>query len=273
VNIILGSTGQLGACILANLGDDNSHVVSRREIQAWCDLKSGELTAEIDGLLKLDNADKNLLFYALGETNPSASPHALNRVNFELPRKILEASVGLPVQIVTFGSVHEQTDISNPYMDSKKKLFSLFGEESDALQWIHFQLHTLYSEGEPHRHMLLGQILSSIRSRQKLRMTNGLQLRQYHHLEDVVKIVLKTLDFSSSVNLQQINGPETLSIGRLAETIYEEFGCQDLLELGNLVQDSAEIFEAKFELTEGLTPLDFRNSLPGVISVFKKLLS
>jgi len=273
VNIILGSTGQLGGRILANLGADNAHVLSRRQTETWCELKSSELTAEIDSLLKLDDTDKNFLFYAVGETNPAADSHALNRVNFELPRKILEASIGLPVQIVTFGSVHEQTDISNPYMDSKKKLFSIFAEKSDAIQWTHFQLHTLYSEDEPHRHMLLGQILSSIRSQQKLRMTNGLQIRQYHHVEDIIRIVLKTLEFSSPHVLQQINGPETLSIGRLAESIYEEFECQDLLELGNLLQDSAEVFEAKFELSEGLKPHDFRDSLPGVISVFKKLLS
>jgi amino acid transporter len=51
-----------------------------------------------------------------------------------------------------------------------------------------------------------------------------------------------------------------LSIGRLAETIYEEFGCQDLLELGNLVQDSAEIFEAKFELTK----LNVQDKIEGI---------
>jgi nucleoside-diphosphate-sugar epimerase len=273
VYIILGSTGQLGACIRTNLDRENSHVLNRPKIQAWCDLSSDELTAEIDGLLKADKASKHFLFYAAGETNPSTNPYALNQINFELPRKILEACVGLPVQIVTFGSVHELTGISNPYMDSKKKLFSFFQEKSAAFQWIHFQLHTLYSESEPHSHMLLGQILSSIRSKQKLRMTSGLQVRQYHHVEDVIKIAMKELEFSSTYDSKHVTGPETLSIGQLAKTIFEEFDSLDLLELGDLVQDPAEIFETKFELSEGLTQVDFRETLPGIISVFKKLLT
>jgi len=273
MNIILGSTGQLGTCIRANLGDDNSLNPNRRTIQAWFDLSSDELTGEIASVLNLDNANKHTLYYAVGETNPSADPNVLNRVNFELPRKILEACVGLPIQIVTFGSVHELTGISNPYMDSKKKLFSFFEKNSDTFQWIHFQLHTLYSEGEPHPHMLLGQILSSIRSKQQLRMTSGLQVRQYHHVEDVIKIAMQELEFPSSHSLKQVNGPETLSIGKLAKSIYEEFDSLELLQLGNLVKDSTEIFEAKFELSQGLTPSDFRKSLPGIISVFQKLLN
>ena len=273
MNIILGSTGQLGACIRANLGDSNSHLPSRRETQAWFDLSSHELRSEITSLLKLDNVSKHFLFCAVGETNPSEDPNALNHVNFELPRKILGASVGLPIQIVTFGSVHELTDISNPYMDSKKKLFSFFDANPDVFQWTHFQLHTLYSEGEPHPHMLLGQVLSSLRSREKLRMSSGLQIRQYHHVEDVIKIVMKELAFSSSHGLKQVNGPETLSIGQLVKAIYEEFDSVELLEFGNIVKDSPEIFEANFEVSQGLTPLDFRKSIPGVISVFQKLLS
>jgi nucleoside-diphosphate-sugar epimerase len=272
VNIILGSSGQLGAYILGNLGHHNSHLPDRREIQAWSDLNSDELRSEIVGLLRLNDVSKHFLFCAVGETNPSADPKTLNQVNFELPRKILEATLGLPIQIVTFGSVHELTDISNPYMDSKKKLFSFFGENSDAFQWTHFQLHTLYSDRDPHPHMLLGQIFNSLKLKQKLKMSSGLQIRQYHHVEDVIRIVLKELTFSSSCGLKPINGPETLSIGQLAKAIYAEFDSMGLLEIGNIRGDSPEIFEAEFKLSQGLTPLDFRKSIPGVISVFKKLL-
>ena len=273
MNIILGSTGQLGACLRANLGDDNLHLPSRRKIQDWFDLSSDELTGEIACLLSLDNANKHFLFYAVGETNPSVDPTALNQVNFELPTRILEASVGLPIQIVTFGSVHELTDISNPYMDSKKKLFSFYEENVGAFQWIHFQLHTLYSEGEPHPHMLLGQILTSLRLNQKLQMSPGLQIRQYHHVEDVIRIVMKELVFSSSYASRQVNGPETLSVAQLAKAIYEEFNSLDLLELGNLASNPSEVFDAKFKLSEGLTSSDFRKSLPGIVSVFKKFLN
>jgi nucleoside-diphosphate-sugar epimerase len=187
--------------------------------------------------------------------------------------KILKASVGLPIQVVTFGSVHELTDISNPYMDSKKNLFSFYKENPGAFQWIHFQLHTLYSESEPHTHMLLGQILASLRSKKKLEMSSGLQIRQYHHVEDVIRIVKKELESSSSYDLKQVNGPETLSIAQLAKAIYGEFDALDLLELGNLAQNPAEVFQARFKLTAGLTSSDFRKSLPAIVSVFKKLLS
>lgn len=272
MNIILGATGLLGSALLRTLDEDTSIVIPRLKSVEWLDFSVNEVRQD---LLKLTHSNSTSyidLFYALGNTDPKTEPRTLDELNFLLPEKILNASVGLPIRVITFRSIHELSGISNPYMESKRKLANLLSATSHGYNNIHFLLHTLYSDSKPHSHMLLGQILHSIQFKQELKMSSGLQLRQYHHVEDVVNIILARLDSDIFVMKYQVNGPETIRIRDLAVRLYNEFDQLPLLKLNSLPTDEQDVFDASYEIAEMVDEQSFRPSIHGVLAEFKNFL-
>lgn len=272
MNIVVGATGLLGSTLLRSLGENACIAIPRQNTVKWLNFSVNEIRQD---LLKLTNTDSTAyidLFYALGNTNPKTDPRTLSELNFLLPEKILNASVGLPIRVITFGSIHELSSISNPYMESKRKLANLLTATSHGYNHIHFLLHTLYSGTKPHSHMLLGQMLHSIQFRRELKMSSGLQLRQYHHVEDVVKIMLARLSTDMHSRNYQVNGPETIRIRDLAIRIYNEFNELPLLKLNSLPTDEQDVFDASYKISEVDDEPCFRPSIDGVLSEFKNLL-
>ena len=167
MNIVVGATGLLGSTLLRSLGEHACIAIPRQNTAKWLHYSVNEIRQD---LLKYTDSKSTTcidLFYALGNTNPKTDPRTLGELNFLLPEKILNASVGLPIRVITFGSIHELSSISNPYMESKRKLANLLTATSHGYHNIHFLLHTLYSDTKPHSHMLLGQILHSIQFRKE----------------------------------------------------------------------------------------------------------
>ena len=272
MNVIVGATGLLGSTLLRSLGEHACFAIPRQKTARWLNSSVNEIRQDLLKLTDSNSAAFIDLFYALGNTNPKTDPRILDELNFLLPEKILNASVGLPIRVITFGSIHELSSISNPYIESKRKLGNLLAAPSHGFNNIHFLLHTLYSNSKPHSHMLLGQILNSIQLRQELQMSSGLQLRQYHHVEDVVKIVLSRLSPQVFSTNYQINGPETIQIRELAVSIYTTFNHLPLLKLNSLPTDEADIFDAAYKISELDCEQGFRPAIDGVLAEFNNLL-
>lgn len=272
MNIIVGATGILGSAILRSLGETTCITLPRQKSIQWLNSSVNGIRQDLLKFLDSSTSADIDLYYALGNTNPKADPNILNELNFFLPERILKASLGLPVRVITFGSIHELSGISNPYMDSKRNLARLLTEQSHVFNSSHFLLHTLYSDTEPRSHMLLGQILNSIRLRQTLKMSSGLQLRQYHHVDDVVKVIAVRLSSNISVPSQQVNGPETLQIRDLASNIYKEFECLPLLKLNSLPEGGLDVYDAKYPIPEWIRKESFRSTFNGVLTAFKNFL-
>jgi len=83
--------------------------------------------------------------------DPHLSPDELLKINFHLPRNIIEGSTKLGFKVVTFGTVMESLlDSKNPYIKRKAILGDyVAGIASHECRLIHLRFHTLFGRGEP----------------------------------------------------------------------------------------------------------------------------
>jgi len=272
MKIIVGATGLLGSSLYRNQKNHLSFTLPRRIAMQWISSSVNGIRNDLLGIITHNTDVKTELFYALGNTNPGVDRQILDELNYQLPKKIIMAASDLPIRMISFGSVHELSDISNPYMDSKRKFANFLAERSSDFSYRHFLLHTLYSDDLPHSHMLLGQMLNSIRLKQELKMTSGLQLRQYHHVEDVVRFVLEKLT-DYEINSQEcVNGPETIQIRELATRIFREFASLELLKLGEVKDSLSEIFDISCQTSNQVGYNFFRPTFEGISSAFQTWL-
>ncbi|WP_426851950.1 hypothetical protein [Candidatus Planktophila dulcis] len=218
----------------------------------------------------LDGSNNRInIFYCVGNTNPNASLEELDTLNFELPKTIARASVDLPFRLITFGSVHEDSKIINPYMDSKRKFRDFLVSQDLNFSWNHFQLHTLYSEKLPKPYMFLGQILQALTTGSKFKMSSGTQLRQFHHTLEVVDAIVSLLPEISVNSVLQVSSNNSIRLVDLASTIFSHMGELKNLEIGTLSDNENEIYSGGYPVSESLRGLCFRDPLiemPRIIS-------
>lgn len=89
--------------------------------------------------------EDSTIVVASGLLDPHLSPDELLKINFHLPRNIIEGSTKLGFKVVTFGTVMESLlDSKNPYIKSKAVLGDyVAGIASRECRLIHLRLHTL----------------------------------------------------------------------------------------------------------------------------------
>jgi hypothetical protein len=211
------------------------------------------------------------IFYCIGNTNPNAPVQELDMLNFELPKSIGEASIGLPIRLISFGSVHEESRISNPYMDSKRKFRDYLINQDSSFDWNHFQLHTLYSEKLPKPYMFLGQILHALTAGDKFKMSSGTQLRQFHHTADVVDGVASLLPVIAVNSVFQVSSNNSIRLVDLASTIFSNVGELKNLEIGSLGDRENEIYSVGYPVPESLRSHHFRNSIVEIPRIFSNV--
>jgi nucleoside-diphosphate-sugar epimerase len=260
MNLILGERGEIGTKINECLPTNSLRVLDKTTVREWI---TGKEKLIREDLLVNSPRDSSIgyIFYCVGNTNPQAAEDSLSTLNFELPRSILRATVDLPFRLVTFGSVHENSKINNPYMLSKKKFYDFILDQGANYSWNHFQLHTLYSEILPKSHMFLGQMLNAIKAKEKFRMSSGNQLRQFHHSTDVVKAIISSIPSLGGNSVSQVAGGDSIRLIDLATRVYAEMDAFELLEVGALGDQENEIYVSSNSALEEITMREFRNPL------------
>lgn len=260
MNLILGERGEIGLKIVEYLSTNHLKMIDKSKVREW--IIGGEKVIRKD-LLDYGPKDSSLtnIFYCVGNTNANASEDSLLTLNFQLPQSILKATVGLPFRLVTFGSVHENSGIRNPYMCSKRKFHEFILDQGTDHNWNHFQLHTLYSENLPKPHMFLGQMLEAIKANRKFRMSSGNQLRQFHHTFDVVKAVISSTPRIERNSVIQLAGGDSIRLIDLATKVFSQVGKLQNLEVGALEDQANEIYNNSYPVPESLSTIEFRNPL------------
>lgn len=269
MNIVLGATGQLGSYISKHIDERLLKEVSRQELASWIHGGGGFIRKNLEKIISSSHSEDNFIYYCVGETNSTMERGLLEFINYSVPLLISENIKGLPLRLVTFGSIHESTAITNPYMDSKKKLYRHFMGSQDGLNWSHIQLHTLYSEIKPRSHMFLGQILDSLKREQLFEMSSGLQVRQFHHTEDIVKIIAEKIFTHEGCALEEINGPEFISLRDLAEFLFREFDMLNLLRIGARADEVSEVFFNDHTSASNIDSRLFRDMKSGILQMLK----
>ena len=265
---LLGGTGTLGKAILGKLGISNFKIVPRIDYARWI---SFDQTQKYFKQNKINSFDS--IYICSGVTNPQNSKEELDAVNFQIPKNILLVTQAIGAKIMTFGSVNENFEPSSLYMESKRKLFDYINTTQNNANHKHLQLHTIYGINMPKNYMFLGHIANSIRLKRNLKMTSGLQLREYWHADDIANLALNHKLISSFERIEKISCGQPFQLKDLALAIFGHFDLLDLLEIGGIEDPPNE----NYNNTMAPRILDLarfkRNEFSGVIKYLEESLN
>ena len=267
---LIGGNARLAKAILKYYGQYECIVLEREIYQNW-----GEVGSEnvIITFFKNDISKNSIIFITSGVLNSNAEKALIDKVNFMLPWNIIKSLEGLDVKIITFGTILEKMRITeNAYVKSKIKLSDkISGLKSLLPRVTHFRLHTLYGYGNPSKFMFLGQIHDSIKNKTEFNMTSGYQIREYHHVDDVVKSV----DFLIGKGVQgvsEITDGNGTRLRDFALSIYKSFQLEHLINIGTINITQKEKLSNDYKKNPLLENINFRNPIDGVSNYLKAIL-
>lgn len=267
---ILGSRGRLGQALAAQYDPSEVVCIDRSVYETW---SSSAASTAIKAYFSACQPAQPVIYICSGLLDPRLTADELFAVNYQLPRNVIEGVTELGIRVVTFGTAMEHTLTSNSYVQSKLRL-SEFVEQANAagVPATHVRIHTLYGIGEPSPFMFLGQILKALRANVPFAMTQGRQLREYHHVEDDARAI-------QSLIQAEVNGIVDLSHGQpvtlrsLAEAIFESFGKSHLLQLGAVPEPVEENYDVIFEVPAVLKSMPFRDASSAVVEFMKSRMN
>jgi nucleoside-diphosphate-sugar epimerase len=273
VILLLGKYGNLAKSVQTVLMHENLRILGSQEIQEWTIPNSADKILEY---FKQQKIKPNVIINATGIVDGFANREEQINVNFHLPKNLLDFSIKTNVKLITFGTIMENFKgiaNSNSYLKSKTDYFEyLTSITVNPHNTIHLQIHTWYGGYRLHNTMFLGQIYDAIKSGKAFRMSSGLQLREYHHIEDDLE-ALKHLLSIDCKGILQINHGISITLKDIATHLFSHFNSLELIKIGDVATPVQENFTRKFVVPESLKGIAFRNPLEGITDYFSLLLN
>lgn len=265
MNLVLGANGRLGRAIVPSLPVESVLAPARSLYAEWWRDGAADLVSRF---LEGQAVEPETVYVAAGIIDPARPADEHHQVNYLLARNVIEGATKLGFRVVTFGTVMEEIvgdKSNNPYLSSKFKLGNYvenFSVELDLA--LHVRIHTLFGGGAPEACMFLGQIFHSLVKQIEFKMSPGMQLREYHHIDDEVLAIRKLLAAGASGAIALSHGaPVTLK--DLAAYIFEGFQCPELLKVGALPGPVNDNYGVLFGRPHEIDELAFRATLPSVL--------
>lgn len=275
--VIFGSNGRIGRAVAEALAETGSpaHTVS------WFDAKTKTARDQRDIVAQLIAIKGDIdIVFASGLTDPSASAADLARANVEQPVAVIEGTIDHErFRYLTIGSVLETfapLAAGNRYLASKKALWARIRDFTADPRLngriMHLRGHTFYG-GAPALHLFLGQMYDSLRARRPFRMSEGRQLREYAHVDDVALSIIALLarTWTGPVAIDLSTG-EPVRLSDLARAVFRAFDCEQLLQLGVLSTPEGENLGMKFPRSPAWLLGQPRPPIEGIIEWFSDLL-
>jgi len=266
---VIGGRGRLGRAIQSSCPAEEVVVLERAIYEDWW---QSDAAPRIAGFFEAVPAGSAILV-AAGLLDPSLPRADHQRVNVELPARVMEAAAKAGQRVVTFGTVMERlVEHPNPYVATKARLGRIVAERAAAGDAVlHLQVHTLYGGGEPASFMFLGQLLSALREKRPFEMSPGRQLREYHHVNDDVAAVHAALEAGASGVVALSHG-EPCALRDLASHVFTALDRVDLLRVGARPEPSDDNYATVLAKPRLFENVRFRPALPGVTDYLKALL-
>ena len=259
--LILGTNGNIARELALKF--PAARVVPRSEYLTWLE----EGTYSVNSFLRNLKTNPKVIFNCIGVTNPAENESLLLKLNYELPKLLISSVADVETTIVTFGTVMEnlrQYAHSNNYLKSKLLFHEWLHDQNRNDRFLHLQLHTLYGGNNIHQHMFLGQIFNALRKQEKFSMSSGIQIREYHHIEDDVSAALEIVNQGLSGVLPISHGnPEKLR--DLAHFIFSYFDCLNLLEIGKVKASEFDSMRPISQVNHDFLKTQFRDTKTGII--------
>jgi nucleoside-diphosphate-sugar epimerase len=257
--VILGGEGRLGRALAAAYP-----AVLRLPRAAYADWWQAGSADEVTRFLTPYADQSPTVMVAAGLLDPRLGADELARVNVALPSNVIEGAARLGIKVITFGTVMETLLArQNAYVQSKTALGDhVAAEAARGKSALHIRLHTLYGGGPPSPFMFLGQVLDALQHRTPFAMTQGRQLREYHHVDDDAAAI-KLLAAADLHGVVDLSHGAPVSLRALATHLFNAFDAPQLLGVGQLPEPAEENFSTHFKPHPLLTPSLFRDSLHG----------
>jgi nucleoside-diphosphate-sugar epimerase len=126
--------------------------------------------------------------------------------------------------------VHSDYPAANAYVVSKRLLTRFWSSYNGSLRWFHLVLPSLYGKGEnPAR--IISYLINSLREGTKLRVSEGTQVRQYLHVNDVISFVRMILNSEIRAGIYNLAPANSISIAELRSKVIDAVGGDKKFEL------------------------------------------
>lgn len=228
-SIIIGSSGNFSLQLQQLVTPENCLIIGKDKY------KNGlEINLDLENHIAQINSSGEFeyLVNTVGVISKVANYKEIMLWNYEFPKYLYRVCQQTGLKLITLGSVHEnysQLLPNNLYLQSKFKLKE-FLDNKDFKDSIHFQFHTWYGGDKIHEQMFLGQVINSIKHRSIFKLNSGDQKREYHHIEDDAKCLLKTL-LKSSIGCYEISHGQPITLRDISNSIFSFFNCEDYLQI------------------------------------------
>lgn len=267
--VLIGGRGRLGQALSALYSGHEVVSLKRELYQDWW--KDGA-TDDVRRFFGPYLDERAVVFVTAGLLDPRLPPEEHWKVNYLLPKHVVDGATALGARVVTFGTVMEKLiSRKNPYVRSKAALgeyvAGLNGKNGRA---THVRVHTLFGAGLPSPFMFLGQIHYALTNNTVFEMSPGNQLREYHHLDDEVRAIRALVAAGVSGTIDLSHG-EAVSLKDIASYVFASFGAESLLRIGALPEPSEENYASIFERPELLKTISFRKTLPAIVTYLQGL--
>ena len=265
----IGGNSRIARALQKEFTCESMQILTRAIYENWWDPKS---IGEINLFFKRNAKSGDIIIISSGILDPSRQKEDLLAINFFLPKNIIDAVQDLNVKTITFGTIMEKLIIKkNNYIFSKNKIGEYAAERSEKSNLVtHFRLHTLYGDYKPDPFMFLGQIVNSMRSENSFNMTQGRQLREYHHIRDEASALLCLIN-SNITGIVELSHGEPVRLRDLAEAVFSYFNKNHLLKIGSLPEPPDENFDNTQNKNSFLEQHFFRPTIVGVIEYLVEL--
>jgi len=241
--IIIGENSRLTKS-LKSIYSSNIFIVKKNLYMNWNSEDS--FLDSLDSFVINEN-DSILINKAI--IDPSCNIREINKWNYQFQINIIKAleRKKFKNRVYTTGSIFEKTKIKNKYLNSKRNLFDYILQTNfNSVRPCHLRFHTLFGIDSPAENMFLGEIFNSIKKKTTFKMSEGNQLRQYHHYNEVSKHLLNIFSDSKSNNkIIEITGTEWVKLIDIARSVFNYFECNNLLKPGKIKSSNEEITDIK----------------------------
>jgi nucleoside-diphosphate-sugar epimerase len=264
--VLLGGSGILGMALSTRFNEKIILKTSRSEINSWFG---------IDGLRGMDKYFASLgtnvtVINALGITDPKAPIDDLVLLNFKLPAHLAYFAQMYGFKLVTFGTIMENFSsvaAENMYVQTKRDFFLSIQEFPSKANFLHLQLHTIYGSLRAHPYMFIEQLFKALSEKRELRMSSGVQIREYHHIDDEIDAISKILNLELS-GVFQVNAGNALPIKELAHGVARFFDMEHLIK-HDYALNSNDAVTKLYTKEPILSEVLFREPISGVTAYLK----
>ena len=268
--IIFGAGSRLGKAWINSTAVSQYLVINRTD---YFDLDKKKISVMIVRFLEsISNNEKTYVLNCVAIQNSLQDFKEVYYWNMEFAVKLFEIAKELNLNYVTFGTMSEvflAENTPNNYLSSKKSLTQHISRIKSE-KWTHFRLHTLYGVGVPLPHSFLGQLLIALKTNSNFRMSNGNQIREYHHYEDEVNALVLLLN-KGLFGIIDISSGASLRLKVIAKTTLSSLhGSLEVISAPT-EYDKYENYFRIYSKNTFINEINFRDALVGIQHYLKEL--